>query len=54
MSIIAFNFTKISAEKKQAKKASKIEIQNNVSIKEIGESGLNLAPGDTVGVKGEV
>ncbi|PLW80321.1 hypothetical protein C0585_03320 [Candidatus Woesearchaeota archaeon] len=53
MSIIAFNFTKISAEKKQAKKASKIEIQNNVAIKEIGEPGLNLASGDNVAVKVE-
>jgi hypothetical protein len=51
MSIIAFNFTKISAEKTQSKKADKVEVKNNIAIKEISESGLNLASGDNKAVK---
>ena len=41
MTIIGFNFTKIDAEKKELVKG-KININNNVSIKEVEEKDLSL------------
>ncbi len=40
--IVGFAFTKISAEKKEGYKG-KIDINNNVSIKDVAEDSLNLA-----------
>ena len=41
MTIVGFNFTKIDAEKKESVKG-KININNNVSIKEVEEKDLSL------------
>tara|TARA_Y100000310_G_scaffold301528_1_gene338083 strand:+ start:490 stop:918 length:429 start_codon:yes stop_codon:yes gene_type:complete len=42
MTIVGFNFTKIDAEKKEPVKG-KININNNVTIKNVGEKKISLA-----------
>jgi len=42
MTIVGFNFTKIEAEKKDAIKG-KINVNNNVTIKEVAEKKISLA-----------
>ncbi|MBD3259254.1 hypothetical protein GF371_01325 [Candidatus Woesearchaeota archaeon] len=46
MSIVGFNFTKINAEKKEGAKG-KINIKNNVIIKDVVEQSMSLGAKDT-------
>ncbi|MBR9676333.1 hypothetical protein GOV05_04965 [Candidatus Woesearchaeota archaeon] len=53
MSIIGFNFTKISVEKKKPKAGGKVEISNNVMIKNVEESDLKLSSKEQIAVRYE-
>lgn len=50
MTVVGFNFTKIVVEKKQAAKG-KINIKNNISIKNIEETDLSLGRVKEAGLK---
>ncbi len=52
MTVIGFNFTKISAQKNKPIKG-KVNINNNVSVKDIKEVDLNLGKTKQKGVKFE-
>lgn len=48
MSIIGFNFTKISAERKKAEKTGQVQVSNNVDIKEIRESEIKISSDEQI------
>ena len=50
MTIVGFNFKKIDVERKEAK-AGKINISNNVSIKDISNADLSLGTGKQKAIK---
>ena len=50
MSIVGFNFTKITAEKKEGAKG-KINIKNNIIIKDVAEQSMSLGNKDNKALK---